>query len=392
MSKVLVCRRALLPHSETFIKQQILAYSRWEALLMGTHHVAGVSLNGLATCMLYASEEGSSMPVKAYRKLLGQLDLAPRDAVRRLEAQRASLIHVHFGTDAVAYWPFIRNLELPIFITLHGYDIQIERSWWESGGGGWLMRNYPQRLLALSRHPLVRFVAVSNAIRERAIEYGIPAEKITIVHIGIDCNEFVAGSLPVAERLPRVLFVGRLVEKKGCEYLIRAMKAVRSAMSGADLVVAGDGPLREPLKQLAKRLGVRATFLGSVTPSEVRTQLASARVFCLPSVRAANGDAEGFGLVLLEAQASGVPVVTSAVGGAQEGILEGVTGYSFEEKDVASLSEKISRLLTDDALASAMSLASPHFIRERFDIRRLTARLESLYDAEDHATMRTGLQ
>ena len=392
MSKVLVCRRALLPHSETFIKQQILAYSRWEALLVGTHQVAGVSLNGLATRMLYASEEGSSMPIKAYRKLLGQLDIAPRDAVRRLEAQRASLIHVHFGTDAVAYWPFIRNLELPIFITLHGYDIQIERSWWESGGGGWLMRNYPQRLLALSRHPLVCFVAVSNAIRERAIEYGLPAAKIAVVHIGVDCNEFVAGSLPVAERPPRVLFVGRLVEKKGCEYLIRAMKLVQGGVSGADLVVAGDGPLREPLEQLAEKLGVRATFLGSVTPSEVRTQLANARVFCLPSVRAANGDAEGFGLVLLEAQASGVPVVTSAVGGAQEGILEGVTGYSFEEKDVAGLSKKIIRLLTDDALASEMSLASPRFILERFDIRRLTARLESLYDAGGQASMRAGLQ
>jgi glycosyltransferase involved in cell wall biosynthesis len=391
MSKVLVCRCALLPHSETFIKEQILAYSRWEALLVGTHQVSGVSLNGLATRLLYDSQGVASVPTKAYRKLLGQLNVAPRAAIRRLEDQGASLIHVHFGTDAVLYWPFIRNLGLPIFITLHGYDIQIARSWWESGAGGWLMRNYPHRLLALSRHPKVRFVAVSDAIRERAIAYGIPAAKVTTLHIGIDCKKFAPGPCPVIERPPRVLFVGRLVEKKGCEYLIRAMKVVQEGLPGAELVVAGDGALRAALEQLGRELRVKVMFLGSVTSSRVQAELANARALCLPSVRAANGDAEGLGIVLLEAQAAGVPVITSAVGGAQEGILEGETGYSFAEQDVASLSEKIIRVLTDDTLASSMSRAAPRFIAEQFDIRRLTARLESLYDAASQGTVRAGL-
>jgi glucosyltransferase len=392
MSKVLVCRCALLPQSEVFIKEQILAYSKWEALLVGTHQVSGVNLNGVATRMLYDSQTAPSVPIKAYRKLLGQLDVAPRTAVRRLEEQRAAAIHVHFGTDAIVYWPFIRDLGLPIFITLHGYDIQIARSWWESGAGGWLMRHYPERLLALSRHPMVRFIAVSDAIRQRAVEYGIPAAKLATVHIGVDCKRFVSGSSPVAARPPRVLFVGRLVEKKGCEYLLRAMQAVQGEVPGANLVVAGDGPLRGALEKLAARLGIKATFLGAVASSEVQAELANARVFCLPSVRAANGDAEGFGLVLLEAQAAGVPVVTSALGGAQEGILDGLTGYSFAEKDVASLSEKLIRVLTDDSLAAEMSLAAPRFMAERFDIRRLTTRLESLYDAESPATARVGLR
>ena len=379
--RVLVCRCALLPQSETFIKEQILACSRWQPVLVGTHRVPGLDVEQLDTRMLYDSQASPSMPVKAYRKLIGQLDLAPRSIVRRLQEEGAAVVHVHFGTDAVVYWPFLRRLGLPVLVSLHGYDIQIERSWWESGAGGWLMRNYPQRLLAMGRHPLVRFIAVSAAIRERAIEYGLPAARIRTAHIGIDCRKFVAGTDAITTRSPRVLFVGRLVEKKGCEYLIRAMKSLQGRVPEAELVVAGDGPQRGALERLAITLAVKARFLGSVPHEEVQRQLAQARVFCLPSVRAANGDAEGFGLVILEAQACGVPVVTSAVGGAQEGIRDGVTGYSFAERDVTGLASKLTRLLTDDSLASAMSLAAPGFVRQHFDNAVLTERLEALYDS-----------
>jgi glycosyltransferase involved in cell wall biosynthesis len=110
------------------------------------------------------------------------------------------------------------------------------------------------------------------------------------------------------------------------------------------------------------------------------TLLAEARVFCLPSVTAESGDAEGLPLVVLEAQASGVPVVTSARGGATEGIRDGVTGYAFAERDVAALAERLIALLTDDALATRFSEAGPPFIGENHDLYGQTAQLEALYD------------
>lgn len=88
----------------------------------------------------------------------------------------------------------------------------------------------------------------------------------------------------------------------------------------------------------------------------------------------------GFGIVLLEAEGSGVPVVTSAVGGATEGIDDGVTGFAFEERDVDTLAARLITLLTDDAVATSMALAGPRFISDRFDLYRCTERLELLYD------------
>jgi len=108
--------------------------------------------------------------------------------------------------------------------------------------------------------------------------------------------------------------------------------------------------------------------------------LNEARVLCLPSLTAANGDAEGLGMVLLEAQACGVPVVTSARGGASEGIIDGVTGFSFAENDVEELSERLYAVLADDVRALAMSHAARQFVLEAFDIRKCTQQLEDLYE------------
>jgi glycosyltransferase involved in cell wall biosynthesis len=131
---------------------------------------------------------------------------------------------------------------------------------------------------------------------------------------------------------------------------------------------------------LAQEIAVAVKFLGSVPSSEARNQLAQARIFCLPSVTASNGDAEGLGLALIEAQACRVRVVTSARGGATEGILDGVSGYAFAEGDVTTPYTSLMRLLQQDDEAEAISHAGPTFVAERFDINRCTRALEDLYD------------
>ncbi len=269
-----------------------------------------------------------------------------------------------------------------MLVTLHGFDINVDREWWETGHGGLAMRDYPARLLKLAWQPGVSFIAVSEAIRRRAISYGIPARKTAVQYIGVDTSTFTANGRPILERELKVLFVGRLIEKKGCEYLIRAFATVQRAVPEARLVIVGDGPLRESLQRLAMKLDVRVEFCGVLSAAEVREQLNLARVFCLPSVQAANGDAEGFGLVILEAQASGVPVVTSALGGAIEGISEGVTGYSFAARDIDTLTTRLIRLLTDDAIAAAFAEAGPRFVAQNFDLFQRTEELEQAYDKQ----------
>lgn len=305
----------------------------------------------------------------------------PRSAASPLAEDHASLVHAHFGVEGVKVWPIAQALDLPMLITLHGYDINIKREWWEAGNGGRAMRSYPTRLLRLAAERRVHFIAVSEAVRRRAISFGIPEEKISVHYIGVDTSKFAPGGRPIAERERRVLFVGRLVEKKGCEYLIRAFATVGEEVPDARLVIVGDGPLRDPLQRLAQALNVRAEFRGALSSAGVSQELHAAKVFCLPSVRAANGDAEGFGLVLLEAQASAVPVATSALGGSTEGIQDGITGFSFRERDVARLALHLIRILTDNALATSLAAAGPTFVAEKLDLLRCTADLEALYDS-----------
>jgi glycosyltransferase involved in cell wall biosynthesis len=242
------------------------------------------------------------------------------------------------------------------------------------------MREYPALLLELARHPRVRFIAVSHAIRQCAIAFGIPEDKLSVHYIGVDPRKFTPNGLPVTRRERRVLFVGRLVEKKGCEYLLRAFAQTQVAVPDASLIVVGAGPLLGPLRQLAGQLRVRAEFRGALSSREVQKELSLARAFCLPSIIAANGDAEGLGMALLEAQASGVPVVTSAAGGAEEGIENGRTGFRFREKDIVALAGHLTTLLTDDATASAMAAAGPRFVADKFDCLQCTKALESHYD------------
>jgi len=376
--KALVYKSQLLPYSEVFIREQVMALRRWHPTLVGDKRLAnGLDLSGIDIRVL----NPAGFLGKLLRKLAYFTSIAPLPWVRGLAREKFDIFHVHFGTEAVHVWPLARALGLPMVVTLHGSDIAIHRDWWRSGKGGALMRGYPRHIARVARHPGVHFVAVSEAVRERAIARGIPAEKIHVCYIGVDIGRFVRGPVPVEQRARRVLYVGRLVEKKGCTYLVEAFARVQRAVPDAELVIVGDGPLHAELSAMAVRLGINATFTGALPSQEVRKRFDEARVFCLPSVVAANGDSEGLPIVIIESGACGVPVVTSAVGGATEGIVDGVTGFAFEERNVDQLADRLVRLLTDDALASSMSRAGAAFVRERFDIAKCTDQLENLYDS-----------
>jgi glycosyltransferase involved in cell wall biosynthesis len=373
--RVVILREDLLPLSQTFVKEQTLALRRWEAVLAGLRFVPGLDLRGLR-CELISGW----LPGRLSKKLLHALrevDSAPPGMRRQLRGLDPALVHVHFATDLVTLWPLVKGLQVPILVTLHGYDINIYKEFWQQSG--YVGRRYPQRLLAISRDPRVRFIAVSSGIRARAIEYGIAPEKTRVKYIGVDVARFAPAEPPVSQRRRRILFVGRMVEKKGAALLIEAFARVRGSVQGAELIMIGDGPDLPAAKRLAQELNVPVSFRGSQPTEAVRAMLNEVRVFCLPSVTATNGDAEGLGIVILEAQACGVPVVTSARG-ADEGVLDGITGFVFPEKDVAALSARLCILLEDDERALAMSRAAREFILQRFDINNCTRALEDLYD------------
>jgi glycosyltransferase involved in cell wall biosynthesis len=217
---------------------------------------------------------------------------------------------------------------------------------------------------------------------------GYPADR-TIVHsIGVDVERFKPPGI-LRPREKSVLFVGRLVEKKGCGTLIEAMASVQRCCPAAELVVIGDGPLRANYEARAVALGVRCRFLGVQPAAVVRDRMSRASVFCVPSVVAATGDAEGFGMVFIEAQAMGLPVVSTLSGGIPEAVNNGETGLLVAERDSAALAAAILRLMQDDELWQQYSLAGRRNVVSHFNLAQQTGRLENLFDhllAHPHET------
>lgn len=175
----------------------------------------------------------------------------------------------------------------------------------------------------------------------------------------------------------RLLFVGRLIPRKGLRYLIEAM----SELDDATLDVVGEGPEGEACKALARARGVadRVTFHGFVDNDTLERLYASADAFVLPSIVDDRGDTEGLGVVLIEAMAFRTPVVASAVGGIVDVVENETSGLLVPEKSAQALAAAIARLCADPGLARALGDAGQRRGSEYFDWSRITDELESVY-------------
>lgn len=306
---VLIYRDQLLPYSETFIPAQGRSLSRYQPVYVGTRRLSerlqGDSVIVLGELLAFS---------RFWQGLYKFSNVAHPRWIEVLKQQRPAMVHAHFGSDGGFVLPLCRCLRVPLTVTFHGYDATWTTPAWHS------IRSQGDFFRALLLHKRDRaladadcIVAVSQFIRHQLLLRGGSADKILVHYIGIDRQRFQPRLDRVRE--PVVLFVGRLVEKKGVDYLIRAMASVQRQISGVELVVIGDGGLRSHLNTLAHQLSVNVQFLGQQSPEQVRQWMNRAQVFCGPSIVARSGDAEGFGMVFAEAQAMGLPVVSFATGG-----------------------------------------------------------------------------
>jgi glycosyltransferase involved in cell wall biosynthesis len=159
------------------------------------------------------------------------------------------------------------------------------------------------------------------------------------------------------------------------------MERVQQTVPDAEVIVAGDGPLRSAVEREVAARRVRFTFLGVQTPVQVRDLMRGATVLCGPGIVAGSGNAEGLPITFLEAQATGLPVVVSTSGGSEEGVIHEETGYLHRPGDETAIAEHLIALLTDQAKREAFGIAARAHMLEHFDLRRQTAALEQIYDS-----------
>jgi glycosyltransferase involved in cell wall biosynthesis len=371
---VLIYRSELLALSETFIAAQARALRQFEPVFVGLRRVDG-GLDLPANAQLLTTADHTID--KARRGFYRHTGMSGA-FVNRLRSPGPQLLHAHFAVDACEALPLVRALDLPLVVTLHGYDVMMNDAAHAQSARGRVFLRTREALWARAG----LFLCVSEAIRARALERGFPAAKLIQHTIGIDLRRYnprrISGPQPVDDR-KIVLFVGRLVEKKGCLHLIHAMAEVQRRLPRAPLVVIGDGPLLPSLKAEAARLNLEASFLGAQPSQQVRHWMGSAHMLAAPSITAANGDAEGLPIVLCEALATGLPVACFRSSGIAELIEHETTGLLAEERDEAALARNIIRLAADEDLCARLARSGRERVERSFDLSAQTAILEQHY-------------
>lgn len=359
MRQIAIFRADLLPVSETFVLAQANSLQQYIPHFVGLRRVRR-SLPLPSGALILGSAGRYSAALKA--KIYAGFPVAPlfHGRIARLGV---AVIHAHFAPDGALAVPLAEKLGIPLVVTLHGYDVTVGT-------------DFQTRYARLWRKA-ERFICVSEFTRKKAIEAGFPPEKLLIHYIGIDRKRFAPadnGSSGGA-----VLFVGRLVEKKGCSYLLAAMQRVQNRHTNARLVIIGDGPLRKSLEEYAEELKLDCSFLGAQSHDVVRKYLQSASVLCVPSVAARDGDSEGLPIAILEALSMKVPVVASRHAGIPEAVLDGETGLLAGERDEKELAEQILRFLTDEPFRNACTRRGSDWVATQFDLIRQTSLLEDIY-------------
>jgi len=291
-----------------------------------------------------------------------------------LKKSRARLIHAHFGPAGVDMLLLKRTLNLPMVTTFYGFDMsnlpKVEK---------WA--NSYEKLFAEGD----LFLVEGNNMKNGLIELGCPQEKIRIQHIGIDVTKFPfkARRLKNDEDKITLLFCGRFTEKKGLIYALKAVKAAAEKCPAIEFRVIGDGELKTELLDFIDKneMSRYVTFLGYQPHSVYAREIQKAHILIQPSVTAANGDSEGGApTVLLEAQACGLPVLSTYHADIPEVVKDGKSGFLLPERDSTALADKLIYLIENPQLWPDMGKAGRRHVEKNHNIRKEIEKLESLYD------------
>lgn len=369
---VLVYAEPLLARSMTFIRTQAEALTSFSPHYISPHYLSdGLPLPQERVSVMRGGQGKVTQLSEIPFKVLGVAPLF----VRRLKKLRPALLHAHFGFAGLRALPLARSLGIPLVVTFQGCDATLYDEFFRTNRF-YAGRVYLRRRGALNERATL-LIAVSNFIRDEMIRQGFSANKIVVHYVGVDTQLFCPD--PSVKRESFVLFTGRLDEKKGCEYLIRAMAKVQSTSPNVELVLIGDGPLRKGLEQLAAENLRKYRFLGFQAPDVVRHWMNRARVFGAPSIRARSGDAEGYPNAFAEAQAMGLPVVSFNSDGVREAVAHGNTGFLAPERNIEGLAHYLQMLCADESLSARMGEAARAHVCEHFNLRTQTRILEELY-------------
>jgi colanic acid/amylovoran biosynthesis glycosyltransferase len=228
------------------------------------------------------------------------------------------------------------------------------------------------------------FIAVAAEMADTLKQMGASADKVYTASCGVDTSAFPLLDISGSGR--DFLFVGRFVEKKSPQSLVRAFKIVNEKYADARLWMVGTGPLFDETKKLIAQLGLQevVTLTGVLKSDEIKDLMAKMRAFVQHSVTAANGDKEGTPVTVLEASSSGLPVISTRHSGIKEAVIDGETGFLVDEHDINGMAEKMIILADDAGLAIKMGNAARIHMINNYDIKLRITLLDHIIQTSIH--------
>lgn len=286
--------------------------------------------------------------------------------IRLVKKERFDIIHIHWPFPHILFGVCAKTAgQVRLFTTFYGVEIR------------WLKQKFP----FLSR-PFSYFINKADTIT--AISTHTAQELDTITRKKVAIVPFSAAIGPrrgTTSDAKEVIFVGRLVERKGVRFLIEAFAHVKDAIPHR-LVIIGDGPERADLEQRTHNLNLedRIIFTGRISDEELYRHYNQCSFIVLPAVYDAKGDIEGLGVVLIEAMSYSKPAIASNAGGITDIMTDGENGFLVPPRDVHALAKAIERLATDNEMRERMGVRAKQVVDGKFSWNRITSQLISLYE------------
>ena len=312
--------------------------------------------------------------------------LIPQSRVRELiyETLRleADVVHIFFGHIGVQLLPFIAASPRPVVVSFHGADVGVD-----AGQAAWR-----QALQQVFQHAAL-ILARSESLLAGLVALGCPVEKLRLQRTGIPLDAWPFQERPFpADGGWHLVQACRLVPKKGLRTTLRAFGEIAKTMPAARLTLAGDGPLRQELEEAARAAGLsdRVSFPGFLHQDALRELIYSAHLFLHPSETPPDGNREGVPNALLEAMASGLPVLATHHGGIPEAVTHGKSGFLVAEGDALALARAALDVMESPAVYAGMARAACGEVTAKFERKAQTAILEGYYDGAQRAPFSRG--
>ncbi len=360
--------------TETFIRAQIEGLKGNKVIL--NNYYPDYTYNGRLVRYFYGKNPilkklKTSLPQFLYWRLVTRhehSDAATRDVLTGFFKQHdVDVILAHFGWNGADICPDARALKLPLVVHFHGGDAHSETE----------TAPYLEKYRRMFEYAY-RVISVSNFMTKSLVKLG--ADPSRIVYNPYGPREYFFENQP--DYRNTILAIGRFTDIKAPYLTIMAFKLVLEEFPEANLVMVGDGELRETCMTLAKTWGIESkiSFPGAMRHEQSRPLYAQACCFVQHSVTTSFGDAEGTPVAILEASAAGLPVVSTRHAGIVDEVVHGKTGFLVEERDVVGMKNHLCALLKDKALCRTLGENARQHMRANFSLKRHIARLQETID------------